>query len=97
MNFNERLNQLKESAKSKLVKADATPEELEEANKFIKEFDDLESEYSKVVEDKQKLTNLVVDMVKNEGNAKVPPSEDGNKTPRTMEQICADLASESNK
>ena len=96
MSFNETLNQLKETAKSKLVKADATPEEIEEANNFSKSLDDLNTEYEKVLSENNKFRDTIVKMVQeSSGKGEAGEESGGGKTPRTMEQIISDMASKS--
>lgn len=98
MDFKEQLNLLKETAKSKLVKADASAEELEEANKFLSGLDELGASHEKVLSENAKFKDTIVSIVSSQGNGSVPPSEDGVKEPRSMEQIIADrLASQGNK
>lgn len=95
MSFNEILNQLRETAKSKLVKTDASPEELEEANKFNKGLDDLAAEYDKVSAENGKFRDTIVKMVQESGGKGDAGDDSGaGKTPRTMEQIVSDLASQ---
>ena len=90
MTFKEKMSQLKEQAKSNMVKEDSTPEQLQAYADYENSLNELEQEYNKEVEEKASLKDTIVRLVSNQGDGKKPQEESGGSKPRTFEEIIAE-------
>ena len=90
MTFKEKVSQLKEQAKSKMVKEDSSAEEIQAYTDYENSLNELETEYNNEVQEKQKLKDTIVRLVSNQGDGKAPKEESGESKPRTLEEIIAD-------
>lgn len=94
MTFKEKVSQLKELAKSKMVKEDSSAEEIQAYTDYENSLNGLEEEYNKELEEKAKLKDTIVRLVSNQGDGKKPQEESGESKPRTLEEIIAEKQAE---
>ena len=94
MTFKEKVSQLKELAKGKMVKEDSSAEEIQAYTDYENSLNALEEDYNKEVEEKAKLKDTIVRLVSNQGDGKAPKEESGESKPRSFEQIIADKQNE---
>ena len=90
MTFKEKLSQLREQAKSKMVKEDSSAEEIQAYTDYENSLNGLEEDYNKEVEEKAKLKDTIVRLVSSQGDGKAPKEESGESKPRTFEEIIAE-------
>lgn len=94
MTFKEKVSQLKEVAKSKMVKEDSSAEEIQAYTDYENSLNELENEYNSAVEEKAKLKDTIVRLVSSQGDGKKPKEESGESKPRTLEEIIAEKQAE---
>ena len=90
MTFKEKMSQLKEQAKSKMVKEDSSAEEIQAYTDYEDNLNGLEEDYNKVVEENAKLKDTIVRVVSSQGDGKKPQEESGGSNPKTFEEIIAE-------
>ena len=74
MNFKEKVESLKARFQSKIT-PESTPEQIEEANAYASELDELSSEHDRLVAENAKFKDTIVRMVTNQGDS-TPPEDD---------------------
>ena len=89
MTFQEKVNALKETFKSRIT-AESSPEEVEALNKHQSDLDELVVEHNKVVEENAKFRDTIVRMVSTQGSSDKPKDESDGSKPKTIEECVAE-------
>ena len=89
MTFKERLDALKGNLQAK-IKAESTPEEIQEVNDLIAECDSLESSYNEVVTENAKFKDTIVRMVSTQGDGNKPGDDTTGSKPKSIEECVAE-------
>ena len=87
--FNEQLEALKKRIQAK-IKAESTPEEIEEVNSIVAELDSLGSYHNEVVTENAKFKDTIVRMVTNQGNSDKPVDDSTGSKPKSIEECVAE-------
>ena len=89
MTFKEQLEALKGKFQSK-IKAESTPEEIQEVNDLIAELDSLGVSHDEVVTENAKFKDTIVRMVTTEGNGKKPVDDSSGSKTMSIEEAIAE-------
>ena len=89
MTFKEKLDALKGKFQAK-IKAESTPEEIQEVNDLIAECDSLESSYNEVVTENAKFKDTIVRMVSTQGDGNKPGDDTTGSKPKSIEECVAE-------
>ena len=89
MTFKERLDALKGNLQAR-IKAESTPEEIQEVNDLIAECDSLESSYNEVVTENAKFKDTIVRMVSTQGDGNKPGDDTTGSKPKSIEECVAE-------
>ena len=95
MTFKETTENLRAKMKAK-ISAEMSEDEMSEVNTFLSDLDELDNLHEKLVEENAKFKTTIVNMVVSQGNNEKPIAEDGEKTPKTMDQIIAEKLANKN-
>lgn len=87
--FNEKLEALKKRIQAK-IKADSTPEEIEEVNSMIADLDSLGSSHNELVTENAKFKDTIVRMVTTQGNSDKPADDSTGSKPKSIEECVAE-------
>lgn len=90
MTLKERLDSLREKAKSR-IKPESTQEEIDEVNGIISALDEIEKEHNDVVAVSAKYKDTIVRMVLNQGDSNTPSEDPDGGKPKDMDQFIADF------
>lgn len=90
MTLKERLDSLREKAKSR-IKPESTQEEIDEVNGIISTLDEIEKEHNEVVAVSAKYKDTIVKMVLNQGDGKTPDEDPDGGKPKDMNEFLADF------
>lgn len=90
MTLKERLDSLREKAKSR-IKPESTQEEIDEVNGIISALDEIEKEHNEVVAVSAKYKDTIVNMVLNQGDSKTPNEDPDGGKPKDMNEFLADF------
>ena len=93
MSIKERLDSLREKAKSK-IKPESTQEEIDEANSIIAELDAIETEHNEVLSTSAKYKDTIVNMVLKNGDGKAPVDDSEGSKPKSMDEFLTDFEKE---
>ena len=89
MTFKEQFDALKGKIQAK-IKADSTPEEIEEWNSMLTEFDSLEASHNEVVTENAKFKDTIVRMVTTQGDGNKPGDDSTGSKPKSIEECVAE-------
>lgn len=89
MTFKERLDALKGKIQAK-INADSSPEEIQEVNEIVAEFDSLETSHNEVVTENAKFKDTIVRMVSTQGDGNKPKDDSDGSKPKTIEECVAE-------
>lgn len=87
--FNEKLEALKKRIQAK-IKADSTPEEIEEVNSMIADLDSLGSSHNDLATENAKFKDTIVRMVTTQGNSDKPGDDSTGSKPKSIEECVAE-------
>ena len=87
--FNEKLEALKKRIQGK-IKADSTPEEIEEVNSMIADLDSLGSSHNELVTENAKFKDTIVRMVTTQGSSDKPGDDSTGSKPKSIEECVAE-------
>ena len=90
MTFKERLEALKTKIQAR-IKAESTPEEIEEINNLVAELDSLGGSYEELSQEHSKVKDTLVRMVTSQGNSDKPKDESNGSKPMTIEECVAEV------
>ena len=94
MTFKERLESLKAKVNAKIGQ-ESEASEIQEAQAFSAELDELAGDYDKVVQDNAKFKDTIVRMVSSQGNGETPPDDSTGSKPMTIEEAFAKVKEKS--
>ena len=89
MTFKEMMDTLKGKIQTK-IKAESTPEEIQEVNDLIAELDSLESSHNEVVTENAKFKDTIVRMVTTQGDGNKPGDDSTGSKPKSIEECVAE-------
>ena len=93
MNFKEKADSLKAKIQAKIT-PESTPEQIEEANAYVSDLDELSSEHDRLVAENAKFKDTIVKMVTTQGDAKPPKDASQASESMSIEEAIAKISKE---
>ena len=93
MNYKEKVESLKQRFQSKIT-PESTPEQIQEAQAYASELDELSSEYDRLVAENAKFKDTIVKMVTTQGDATPPKDDSMARESMSIEEAIAKISKE---
>lgn len=90
MAFKDTLSSLKSKMQA-MITTDSSAEQIEQINGMISELDSLDSDHTELVTSEAKLKEVVVNMVKTQGNGDKPADDSTGSKPKSIDECVAEI------
>ena len=90
MAFKDTLSSLKSKMQA-MITTDSSAEQIEQINGMISELDSLDSDHTELVTSEAKLKEVVVNMVKTQGNGDKPADDSIGSKPKSIDECVAEI------
>lgn len=90
MAFKDTLSSLKSKMQA-MISTESTAEQIEQINGMISELDSLDSDHTELVTSEAKLKEVVVNMVKTQGNGDKPADDSTGSKPKSIDECVAEI------
>ena len=79
------------------LKPDSSADDIKRIDSLCSKLDEIESEANTTLKDKADITDMYIQAVKNQGSVEAPKEDNGEKTPRSLEEIAQEVVAKDNK